>query len=694
MKNFSGPLESSRCPVTGLTVFSKPEWIDVNFGKSYRVSFNLLGERIIFLKCTGYGTFHDIKHFVMLSEKVKNEAVSKVGPYIRIEDWTDLTGTSRRAREEYIHYLIDYEQPEALILYGLSSMFKAGVRLGRRIYKLNFDVKIASGYSEAVTLAQNILSKSQNKFENFPKGIKFPSPHTSDKNRPPPKIISQPDWSYQSEGFSMRCEILYQQVLHIMSTGKFKEEDVGPIFQVLSKVSGTLNFSTNSCYAVLHLQNSKGTRQKARISYYKATKKLYQKFPFKMTILYGVNRFLKAAINFNRHFMPIKVCITDDLEDALVLVDKNKSEVENPQPKYQEKHPEIDPHYPDKIERYENELLKFIENIDWQNNDLEQNTNIDPAHPFARVFDALAMVKWELDDLISERTRTGEKLKKAKERAEAANLAKSEFLANMSHELRTPLNHIIGFTELLIDKTFGDLNEVQEEYLNDVHHSSKHLLSLINDILDLSKVETGKQKLELTDTNLKEVLENSLNMIMEKAMKHGIRLSVEIDDIPEIIRVDQRKFRQIMYNLLANAVKFTDDGGKIHLSADLVDGSWLKALRKSAVGSEENPAEMSHGGKVTEKFVRICVTDSGIGVEQDDLERIFNPFEQGENSASRRYQGTGLGLSLTKKIVELHGGKIWAESDGEGKGSTFHFVIPISLCPSKTEQIENDRIKN
>ena len=324
-----------------------------------------------------------------------------------------------------------------------------------------------------------------------------------------------------------------------------------------------------------------------------------------------------------------------------------------------------------------NELLQFIEKIDWEKNDIEKNTNIDPAHPFARVFDAIALVKWELDDLISERTRTGEELKQAKEKAEMANLAKSEFLANMSHELRTPLNHIIGFTELVVDKTFGDLNEVQEEYLNDVHHSSKHLLSLINDILDLSKVETGKQELELTEVNLEEMLENSLIMIKEKTMKHGIQLSTEIEDLPEIIRADDRKLKQVMYNLLSNAVKFTPDGGEIRLTADLTDDSSLIALSRRMVGSEGNLTAMSHEGNAPEKLVRISVADSGIGINQEDMERIFNPFEQGENSASRKYQGTGLGLSLTKSFVELHGGEIWAESDGEGKGSMFHFVIPI-----------------
>jgi signal transduction histidine kinase len=171
---------------------------------------------------------------------------------------------------------------------------------------------------------------------------------------------------------------------------------------------------------------------------------------------------------------------------------------------------------------------------------------------------------------------------------------------------------------------------------------------LINDILDLSKVEAGKLELEPSDLNLKMLLENSLIMIKEKALKHGIQLSTAVEEIPETIRADERKLKQIIYNLLSNSVKYTPDGGGIHL-----------------------------GAKMRGSAIEISVADTGIGLKPEDLERIFNPFEQVENSRSRRDRSTGLGLSLTKNIVELHGGSIWAESEGEGKGSTFRFVIPV-----------------
>ena len=238
------------------------------------------------------------------------------------------------------------------------------------------------------------------------------------------------------------------------------------------------------------------------------------------------------------------------------------------------------------------------------------------------------------------------------QQAKMANKAKSEFLANMSHELRTPLNHIIGFTELVVDKKFGELNEFQEEYLNDVLNSSRHLLSLINDVLDLSKVEAGKLKLEPSEVDIKNLLESSLVMIKEKAMKQSIKLSTDIDGIPETVTADIRKLKQILYNLLSNAVKFTPNGGSITLGAQMGNG---------------------HTGR---KWVEISVKDTGIGLAKEDYELVFDPFEQIESSKSRRFQGTGLGLALTKKFVNLHGGEIWVRSAGLNKGSTFVFTIP------------------
>jgi signal transduction histidine kinase len=230
---------------------------------------------------------------------------------------------------------------------------------------------------------------------------------------------------------------------------------------------------------------------------------------------------------------------------------------------------------------------------------------------------------------------------------EAANRHKSEFLANVSHELRTPLNAIIGFSEVLQERLFGELNEKQAEYTDDILSSGRHLLSLINDILDLSKIEAGRMELEVTTFHLPDAVENALLLIRERASRHGIKIDRVIDDRIGDFTGDERKIKQILVNLLSNAVKFTPEGGRIKVEAALGDSA-----------------------------VIISVTDTGIGIAREDHEAIFEEFRQvGTNYAQKR-EGTGLGLSLTRRFVEMHGGKIWVESE-PGKGSKFTFTLPM-----------------
>jgi signal transduction histidine kinase len=272
----------------------------------------------------------------------------------------------------------------------------------------------------------------------------------------------------------------------------------------------------------------------------------------------------------------------------------------------------------------------------------------------------LALEHWnrELEHKVElrtqELTRSNEKLEQINEQLERANLHKSQFLANMSHELRTPLNAIIGFSEILQDQVFGELNEKQLRYINNILNSGRHLLSLVNDVLDLAKVEAGRMELSLEEFSYRQISNEVINQLSALATKKELSISSEIEDKLDVIVADRSRFRQILYNLLSNAIKFTPQGGSIKIS-----------------GKRETD---------TPPMIVFTVSDTGIGIASEYLEDIFDSFRQLDNSYSRQYQGTGLGLALTRKLVEMHGGKIWVTSE-PGMGSTFSFTIPVTTVP-------------
>jgi signal transduction histidine kinase len=251
----------------------------------------------------------------------------------------------------------------------------------------------------------------------------------------------------------------------------------------------------------------------------------------------------------------------------------------------------------------------------------------------------------ELGSLAGNVNRMNEDLRRLYGELEAASRHKSEFLANMSHELRTPLNAILGFSQVLRERLFGEVNEKQEEYLDDILTSANHLLALINDILDLSKVEAGQVELDVAPFSLREALEGGVVMVRERATRDGVQVALTALPDADVVTGDERRIRQVIFNLLSNAVKFTPAGGAVDVSAARANGE-----------------------------MRVSVADTGPGIAAEDHERIFEEFQQTQAGVEQR-EGTGLGLALSKQLVELHGGRIWVDSK-LGQGSTFVFTLP------------------
>ncbi len=270
----------------------------------------------------------------------------------------------------------------------------------------------------------------------------------------------------------------------------------------------------------------------------------------------------------------------------------------------------------------------------------------DYAGPFSEKEIALLRTFADQAVIAIQNARLIREIEEKSRQLEVADKHKSEFLANMSHELRTPLNAIIGFSEVLSERMFGEINDKQAEYVDDILESGRHLLSLINDILDLSKIEAGRMELELSDFDLPNTIEHTLTLVRERALRRGIELGRSVDERLGMVRADERKVKQVLLNLLSNALKFTPEGGQIGVQAELRDGA-----------------------------AEISVTDTGVGIAPEDHETVFEEFRQ-VGMASKKVEGTGLGLAISRKFIELHGGKIWVKSQ-VGAGSTFAFTLPL-----------------
>lgn len=282
---------------------------------------------------------------------------------------------------------------------------------------------------------------------------------------------------------------------------------------------------------------------------------------------------------------------------------------------------------------------------------------------------ALHEAQDQLEATVEERTR---QLQAAKQQAEEASHHKSLFLSNMSHELRTPLNSILGFAWLLQDPAVSSLSEQQARFARNIATSGEHLLALINDLLDVSKVEAGKLVLQFELFPLRKAIEAAIYDIRPQAKQRQQALELSMDGDMPVISADPTRFKQILYNLLSNAVKFGPAGGRIRVTAKMVSRSASGVLSVQPEIRNPKPETAS-----ASKFVEIAVSDTGIGIKSEDLGKLFRIFTQLEPALTKQFQGTGLGLALTKQIVELHGGSIWAASEGEGRGSTFTVRLPL-----------------
>ncbi len=524
----------------------------------------------------------------------------------------------------------------------------------------------------------------------------------------PPNRKTFDHWALDFDDYSIRFETIDSFILHVHSSGFLKEDYLDEIFEVQEAVINSDLIRRSNYYFINGVKELKkgGGSRKARKRYYREMVEWYKRYPFQMFIFYGMETLLRGMINLVVPFVPFQVRLVKDLKSAFELIAKEESEHSKPLELYPAAANTIPNSQDNRIQQYGNELIKslggfdfkFLSSVDWETRNMEnEELPIDPDHPLASVFEAISIIKKDFTDLFQERQQEKKELRKsydeleerienrtkelaksnmdlqaeivvrketekkllfAKTQAEAANNAKSEFLSNMSHELRTPMHHVLAYSKFGIDK-MGTVSEGKLlHYFTQIRKTGERLTTLLDSILDLSKLESGMMEFQMRKSDIERVIDYTVKEIETAVAEKGITLEVLKPDVSTEVQCDNFKIGQVVHNLLSNAIKFTESGKKITVS----------------IASTELPVGRRASDDRGVPAVEVKVEDQGIGIPDSELKLVFNKFVQ-SSKTNTGAGGTGLGLAICQEIIKGHKGRIWAENN-PGGGVVFCFSIP------------------
>ena len=638
------------CPVTGLRVLQKPEWTNVSFSKGCRVTLSVVGDNILLVQSVGYAVIDDVKGTVALIRRIVTEVFPGNRLYVQIDDFSNLRSTSVKGRKYYIEFMERRERLSGMIFYGTSLLLKVSIKLAKKLHVASFDVEIVKDYPDAIRLAQKLLGGGR--------AVSHPA-DVFNGDGPHHEAIANSEWCVQDRNFSLKFEILRGNVLHGVTTGRLESEHIAPSLKLQENITKTI-FSPDRPYAyILGVDKSEGISQKARKLYHDAIMALYKNYPFQIFIFYGTKKLVQAGINLYKPFVPFKVRVVKDLSGALKLIVGEMSEAKVSR----EKLPE-----PDRLKRYVNEVLQSIDEINWESGRIGGNKERDPSHPFSPVFEAIDLVKWELDDLLERQQQTMEKLEDAYEElksaqaqlVQSAKLASiGELASGVAHELNQPLMVIRGNTQLIqrnLRKNNLDNNDLMEQ-LEPILRNTKRMMNIINHLRTFSR----QSQSDLKPVDLNETLDDAFLMMGEQLRLRNIEVKKQFTpDLPKV-DADANQLEQVFLNLITNARDAI-------LQRSEVRGR-LEIITRMGEADNQQSSIINHQ---SQNFVEILIRDNGGGIPSENMEKIFDPFFTTKEVG----KGTGLGLSISYGIIKDHKGEIEVAETGP-EGTTFRIKLWI-----------------
>jgi signal transduction histidine kinase/ActR/RegA family two-component response regulator len=649
--------EFTNCPVSGLPVIQKPEWQYVDSKGDYQARYDILGDRILWVRTSGTVTRDILENVLKLYPVVLNEGPGGRG-YVHIEDFSNLKGVSYDARKFYIGYMKKRENILGLIFFGASAMLKLSIKLARRLNIVKFNVYIVNDYKQAVELALELLQPTKSK----PVSMAGHNKKASRVELKDLEIVTKDDWSLQLGSFHARFEIIAGNIFHADTGGFLENEHVEHIFNLQENIIQSMPLPEGSYYFVGGVRDVEGSR-KARKLYINYILKWYKNHPFKMYIFYGANRLLRAAINIARFLAPFPVRMEKDLDSALryALEDRREDKGED-----KEEDEAGKPVAPDLIGKYVSELLQYIGSINWDRDGPGEAREIDANHPFKQVFDAISLIKMDLDDLFRERERTEAERRDLEKKLH--NSEKMEAIGTLAggvaHDLNNILSGIVGYPDLMLMKLPQD-SELRKPLLT-IQGTGKKAAAIVLDLLTLARRGVAVSEV----INLNQVISQYLKSPEYNRLisyHPGVEIDTRLESRLLNISGSPVHLSKTVMNLVSNAAEAMPRGGKLSISTE------NRYIDRPVKGYDKvEPGD----------YVIVEFRDTGIGISPGDIDKIFEPFYTKKKMGR---SGTGLGMAVVWSTVKDHSGYIDLKSIEE-KGTTFTIYFPVCR-----EEIPDDK---
>ena len=652
------------CSVSGLEIFCKPEWTDIELTKNYRVSFKILGDSILLTKLEGKCKDNGIQRFLEVKHKILEEVHFNEKPYIELRDFSGVLESPPLEARFLVMNDIKQELEKGnllqLVVFNFPASFKFIFKLAK-VFKYN--VLNVTGYREAIFEAQECLRK-----EKIFNGVKEV------------EKLENKSWKVAIDDFTMHLDLIGEEILHIEAFGTLRKENIDKIKVLYIKIIKEIEVvSEKGYYRIFHLRSVKNQNPYTLLHYIKMFESFEKRFKCKHSVLYGLPLIIRFFYNMLKPFTCLKYSLVKTLNEAIDLLKRHKEGVDSgiitinacsaDEKKYSQK----------EIDKSIFELSEFLSDIEWNKKGLSIDKNFD-THIFKEIFEMISFIKIDFDNLVKEnerarqdlekeveirtkklkasndiltmviqnRLKIEQELKNAKILAETSNNLKTEFISNISHEIRNPLNVIVGLTEIIVNSnSIEDIRQWGHTILQETEVVRVYIDELINE----SKLQLNNFKIKTEVVDLYSLIQTVIASQKVPAIKKNLHFIAQIDEeVPQYIMSDALCLRQVIINLISNAIKFTSSGSV-----------------KTAVRNENNG------------YLTFEVTDSGIGLRKDKQDKIFERFAEVDKNAIMNFGGTGLGIDVAKSLVEAMNGKIGVLNNNDG-GSTFWFSIKLISC--------------